>query len=56
MRTTGIKPNLQLDKIDGFRADKKKQTLIPVKKENKFPFQTKSMKTSANTKEGKWKF
>ena len=56
MKTTGIKQNLRLDKIDGLRADKKKQTLIPVRKENKFPFQIKSMKTSANTKEGKWKF
>lgn len=57
MRTTGIKPNLQLDKITGIRHDLgQKMTVVPVKQENKFPFQNKSMKTSENTKQNKWKF
>jgi len=35
MRTTGKKPNLTLDKIDGIRADKNNgaRTQIPVKQE-----------------------
>jgi hypothetical protein len=57
MKTTGIKPNLQLDKITGIRHDLgQRMTYVPVKKEKKLPYQKKSMKTSANIKEGRWKF
>jgi hypothetical protein len=57
MKTTGIRPNLQLDKITGIRHDLgQRMTYVPVKKEQKIPYQKKSMKTKANIKEGKWQF
>jgi hypothetical protein len=57
MKTTGIRPNLQLEKITGIRHDLgQRMTYVPVKKENKIPYQKKSMKNSANVKEGKWQF
>jgi len=57
MKTTGTKKNLQLDKITGIRHDLgQKITYVPVIKEKKVPIQNKSMKTSENTKQGKWKY
>ena len=57
MKSTGTKQNLKLDKITGIRHDLgQKITYVPVKKENKLQTQTKSMKTSGNTKQGKWKY
>jgi hypothetical protein len=53
MKTTGIKPNLQLDKITGIRHDLgQRMTYVPVKKEKKLPYQ----KSVANVKEGKWQY
>jgi hypothetical protein len=57
MKTTGTKKNLKLDKITGIRHDLgQKITYVPVIKEKKVPIQNKSMKTSENTKQGKWKY
>ena len=57
MKTTGTKQNLQLNKITGIRHDLgQKITYVPVKKDNKLPITSKSMKSSENTKQGKWKY
>jgi|MDTB01.2.fsa_nt_gb hypothetical protein len=57
MKTTGTKKNLQLDKITGIRHDLgQKMTYVPVVKEKKFPYKTKSMKTTENTRQGNLKY
>lgn len=47
------KGKLELEKIDGLRADKKRVQKIPVAKEKKKPEPVRSMKTSDNTYRGK---
>ena len=53
MRTTGIKQDLQLNKIVGARPDKKDLTIVPFKKEYEFPVPQKSFRQNSNiTKDG----
>ena len=54
MRTTGIRPSLNLNKITGLRPDNRFGKTFPkVKSEDKRPITSKSMKTVANvTRDG----
>ena len=51
--SVGYKGSLTLEKITGIRHDLgQRMTYVPVKKSNKFPKTTKSMKTVSNIKNG----
>ena len=47
------KGKLELTKVDGLRADKKRKQIVPFAKPTKAPAPNRSMKTTENTFRGK---
>ena len=56
MRTTGIKQNLQLDKITGLRADRNNKILLKVKPEIKLKESQKSKRSLDRITKDGYKF